>query len=269
MPDEDNQRITQTLAKIHHKLLVLSGKGGVGKSTIATHLALTLANKGKKVGLMDCDFHGPSIPKLLGIEGKKPIITDQGMQPIKVQPNLSVMSISFFLPESDAPVIWRGPIKMGAIRQFLSDVSWGDLDYLIIDLPPGTGDEPLSVAQLIPGADGAVIVTTPQDVALLSVRKSVVFVRKIGMPVVGIVENMSGFSCPHCGQTIDIFKTGGGKKASSDFAVPFLGCIPLDPAIVEEGDAGHTPKYKADSQVSKAFNSITSNIENVVNHSKR
>ena len=254
----------ENLAKMKHKIIVLSGKGGVGKSTVAAHLALALAEKKYNVGLLDSDIHGPSIPKILGIENKKPEITPEGIRPVEALPNLKVMSMSFFLPDADSPVIWRGPMKMGAIKQFLSDVCWGDLEYLIVDLPPGTGDEPLSIAQLIPDSDGAVIVTTPQDLAMVSVRKSVNFVRKMNIPIIGIVENMSGFTCPHCNTTIDIFKTGGGYKTSMDFMIPFLGKIPLDPSIVEHGDAGSTSLQHIHSSANKSFTTIVENIEKIV-----
>ena len=265
----NDAKISATLAKMKHKIIVLSGKGGVGKSTVASHLALALAEKKYQVGLLDSDIHGPSIPKMLGIEDKKPEISEQGINPVMALPNLKVMSMSFFLPDADAPVIWRGPAKMGAIKQLLSDVHWGDLDYLIVDLPPGTGDEPLSIAQLIPNSDGAVIVTTPQDVALLSVRKSVTFVKKMNMPVIGIIENMSGFTCPHCKKRIDIFKTGGGSKAAMDLKVPFLGKIPLDPTIVEMGDSGNILLHQGDSDTINSFEKIMEKIEKTVNEKKR
>ena len=220
---EIEQKIKKNLNKIKHKIFVLSGKGGVGKSTVSAHIAFALVEKGYKVGLMDCDIHGPSIPKILGVEDKKPISTTNGIEPVSVFTDLKVMSMAFLLQDKDSPVIWRGPLKMAAIKQFISDFNWGDLDYLIVDLPPGTGDEPLSIAQLIPNSDGAVIVTTPQDVALVSVRKSINFVKQMNAPVIGIVENMSGFTCPHCKKTIDIFKKDGGVKTSKDFNIPFLG----------------------------------------------
>jgi len=242
--------------------VILSGKGGVGKSMISANLAIGLSKKGYNVGLLDSDIHGPSIPKILGIEENKPDVTKTGMNPVIVNPKLKVMSMAFLLPETDTPIIWRGPMKMGVIKQFLGEVNWGDLDYLLIDLPPGTGDEPLSIAQLIPDIAGAIIVTTPQDVALVSVRKSVNFVKKMNIPVVGIVENMSGFTCPHCNKSVDIFKTGGGLKVSKDFLIPFLGKIPLDPQIVESGDSGETFIIENETTDSaKAFKDIIKNIE--------
>jgi ATP-binding protein involved in chromosome partitioning len=262
----DDSKVTDSLDKIKHKIVVLSGKGGVGKSTVSANLALSLAEKGYEVGLLDSDIHGPSIPKMLGLEDKRPESSEAGITPISALPKLKVMSMGFLIPDKDAPVIWRGPMKMGAIKQLLGDVNWGSLDYLIIDLPPGTGDEPLSIAQLIPDNDGAVIVTTPQDIALVSVRKSINFVKKMNMPVIGIIENMSGFKCPHCGEDIDLFKTGGGVKASNDFKIPFLGKIPIDPQIVETGDSGKTFMTKnKDSDTAKSFKKIVENIEEIVN----
>jgi len=217
---------------------VLSGKGGVGKSTVAANLAVWLAQAGKKVGLLDIDIHGPSIPKLLGLEGRQIVGGADGMLPVRMNDNLTVMSIGFLLRGSGDPVIWRGPLKYGAIRQFLRDVAWGQLDYLVVDSPPGTGDEPLSVAQLVGSGAGAVIVTTPQDVAIADVRRCVSFCNSVSLPVVGIVENMSGFVCPSCGQRIDVFKTGGGKTLAEQMNVPFLGAVPIDPEIVISGDAG-------------------------------
>jgi len=268
---EIEQKITKNLGKIKHKIFVLSGKGGVGKSTVSANVALKLVEKGYDVGLMDCDIHGPSIPKILGIEDKRPMSTENGIEPVLVSPKLKVMSMGFLLQNKDSPVIWRGPLKMTAIKQFISDFNWGDLDYLIVDLPPGTGDEPLSIAQLIPNSDGAVIVTTPQDVALLSVRKSINFVKQMNTPVIGIIENMSGFTCPHCNKTIDIFKKDGGLKTSKDFNIPFLGKIPLDPKIVELGDSGVTFMNKdSTSDTVKAFEAITERIvKNIKKNDKK
>jgi len=268
---EIEQKITKNLGKIKHKIFVLSGKGGVGKSTVSANVALSLVQNGYNVGLMDCDIHGPSIPKILGIEDKRPMSTENGIEPVLVSPKLKVMSMGFLLQDRDSPVIWRGPLKMTAIKQFISDFNWGDLDYLIVDLPPGTGDEPLSIAQLIPNSDGAVIVTTPQDVALLSVRKSINFVKQMNTPVIGIVENMSGFTCPHCNKTIDIFKKDGGLKTSKDFNIPFLGKIPLDPKIVESGDSGVSfMNEDSTSDTVKAFEAITERIvKNIEKNDKK
>jgi len=235
---KDDEKIKKRLAMIKHKVLVLSGKGGVGKSTIAVNLAVALATAGKKVGLLDVDIHGPSVPKLLGVEGFPLHGTEESLHPLEIGDNLRVMSIGFLLKESDDAVIWRGPMKFGAIKQFLGDVEWGELDYLIVDSPPGTGDEPLTIAQLISDADGAVIVTTPQDVALIDVRKCISFCRQLELPVIGVVENMSGFYCPHCGEKTDIFKGGGGKKMAEEMGVPFLASVPIDPSIVSLSDEG-------------------------------
>ena len=260
------QKINENLDKIKHKILVLSGKGGVGKSTIAANLALALSKKGYQVGILDSDIHGPSIPKILGIENKRPMATEDGINPVVVSKNLKAMSIGFLLQESDDPIIWRGPLKMGAIKQFIGEFNWGKLDFLIIDLPPGTGDEPLSIAQLIPNNDGAIIVTTPQDVALLSVKKSINFVKKMGLPIIGIIENMSGFVCPHCHKSVDIFKSGGGLKISKEYQVPYLGKIPLDPNIVTSGDTGNPYLIEnSKSHTAKSFLEIAERIEENVN----
>jgi len=254
--------VKDRMAAIRHKIMVISGKGGVGKTTVAVNLALTLAKKGAEVGLMDADIHGPNVPKMMGIEDERPGASPDGREiyPILIPPRIKVMSIGFLLPDKDSAIIWRGPLKMGAIRQFLSDVVWGDLDYLIVDLPPGTGDEPLSVAQLIPHMDGAIVVTTPQDVALLDSRKAVSFTRQLQMPVIGIVENMSGFSCPFCGKKIDLFKVGGGERAAMDMGVPFLGRIPIDPAIVKAGDNGSPFVLQSHSEAATAFEKMSEQV---------
>lgn len=252
--DEDAKKIDETLSKIKNRLLVFSGKGGVGKSTVAVNLGLALSERNLRVGLLDIDIHGPDLAKMLGVEEKRlESAGNDKILPVQVKENLSLISMAFLLQSKDTPVIWRGPLKMKLIRQFLGDVLWGDLDWLIIDSPPGTGDEPLSVAQLIP-ATGAVIVTTPQEVSLLDSRKAVNFARRLNLRIYGIVENMSGFLCPHCSKPIDLFKSGGGERAAEDIGVPFLGSIPIDPAIVERGDDGkpfiiHHPE----SEATKAF----------------
>lgn len=262
--------LKETLSHIEHRLMVMSGKGGVGKSTVAANLAVNLARRGYEVGILDADVHGPNIPKMLGLDNQRIIGSDHAMLPVPLYPNLKALSIGFFLPNEDAPVIWRGPLKHGVFQQFLSEVEWGYLDYLIVDLPPGTGDEPLSIAHLIGQVDGSIIVTTPQEVALLDSRKAVVFSRMVHVPVVGIVENMSGFKCPHCGKDIDLFKVGGGEKAARDLQVPFLGRIPLDPDIVKDCDAGHPfVASKPDSPAAKAFDEITDRIEEFVNQRGR
>lgn len=240
---EARMRLAERVSRIRHKVLVLSGKGGVGKSTVAANLAVFLALNGRRVGLLDVDIHGPSIPKLMGLESHSAHVEDGCMVPAEAATNLRVMSIGFMLKDRDTALIWRGPMKIGVIQQLLRDTEWGDLDFLVVDCPPGTGDEPLSVAQFLGDADGAVIVTTPQAVAVSDVRKSIVFCRKIGLPVLGVVENMSGFVCPHCGQTSDIFKRGGGEEMCQDMKVPFLGRIPLDPQVVQAGDSGEPFAY--------------------------
>lgn len=232
------ERLKLKLFHIKHRIMVMSGKGGVGKSTVATNLAVTLSLEGFEVGLLDADIHGPNIPKMLGIESGMVGGSNKGMTPVEVFPNLKVISMAFFIGDRDNPVVWRGPLKHSAISQFLGEVEWGHLDFLIIDLPPGTGDEPLSVAHLIKEVDGAIVVTTPQDVALLDSRKAVTFSRILGIPVIGIVENMSGLICPHCQKEILLFKTGGGEKAAREMRVPFLGRVPIDPQMVSDCDRG-------------------------------
>ena len=249
------------LRLIQHKILVLSGKGGVGKSTVATNLAVTLALAGRRVGLLDVDIHGPSIPKMLQIEDAGVEAVSAGvLRPVDAA-GMKVMSIGFLLRHRDEAVIWRGPMKMGVIKQFLKDVEWGELDYLIIDSPPGTGDEPLSVCQLVEDADGAVIVTTPQDVATADVRRSISFCRQLSLPVLGVIENMSGFACPTCGEVTDIFKAGGGERLAAEMHVPFLGRIPIDPAVGEACDAGKPfMAHGAGSATAKAFGHIVAPI---------
>ena len=234
----EDARLKERLFHIRHKIMVMSGKGGVGKSTVTTNLAATFASRGFKVGILDADIHGPNIPRMLGVDIYRLEGTQDSLRPVYAYPNLSVVSMALLSGDSDAPIVWRGPIKHSVIKQFLGDVEWGDLDYLFVDLPPGTGDEPLSAAHLIESVDGSVIVTTPQDVALLDSRKAVGFSRLLKMPVLGIVENMSGMVCPHCGEKIDLFKIGGGEKAAKELDVPFLGGIPIEPEIVEMCDAG-------------------------------
>ena len=263
----EDRKITETLSKIKNRVLVFSGKGGVGKSTVAVNIGLALSERQLKVGLLDVDIHGPNLAKMLGEEGQHfASAGEDKILPVPVTKNLSVASMAFLLQDQNTPVIWRGPLKMKMIQQFLGDVVWGKLDWLVIDSPPGTGDEPLSVAQLIP-ATGAIIVTTPQEVSLLDSRKAVNFARQLKLKIHGIVENMSGFVCPHCGKHIDLFKAGGGEKAAKELHVPFLGRIPIDPMIVESGDNGKPFVVNhPETAASRAFNDI---VEKVLLNGKR
>lgn len=236
--EQEEQRLRQRMAQIRRRLVVVSGKGGVGKSTAAVNLAVALCALGHKVGLLDVDIHGPSIPKLLGCENASPTSDGQAMLPVEVRDRLTLMSIGFLIGSKTDAVIWRGPMKYKMIQQFLSDVAWGDLDYLVIDCPPGTGDEPLSVAQLIGRPAAAVVVTTPQELAIADVRRCITFCRQAELPIAGVLENMSGYACPQCGAHSDLFGTGGGERLSAEMSVPFLGRIPIDPQIVGCGDAG-------------------------------
>ncbi|MDD5454144.1 MAG: Mrp/NBP35 family ATP-binding protein [Candidatus Ratteibacteria bacterium] len=263
--EQQQKRADERMKKIKNKLLVLSGKGGVGKSTVAVNLAWVLSQRGMKVGILDVDIHGPNVPKMLGLGGTYLTSSGKTIEPVSTGNNLKVISIAFLLSSSDSPVIWRGPIKMTAIRQFLSDVNWGELDYLIIDAPPGTGDEPLSVCQLIKDITGAVIVTTPQEVSLLDVKKSISFIRELNVPLIGIVENMSGFICPYCGKETDIFKTGGGKRIADELNITFLGSIPLESDIVKASDEGK-PFMNLDSKIEsrKRFEGIVTKIIEII-----
>jgi Mrp family chromosome partitioning ATPase/predicted Fe-Mo cluster-binding NifX family protein len=254
--DDGDCRLRACLAGIRKKIVVMSGKGGVGKSTVAVNLAVALALAGKKVGLLDVDIHGPSVPKMLNLEHAEPAMHGENLLPITVG-ELKVMSIGFLLRDRDDAVIWRGPAKAGVIRQFLTEVEWGDLDVLVIDSPPGTGDELLSVCQLIPDAAGAVVVTTPQEVAAADVRKSINFCQKLGLPVIGIIENMSGFVCPKCGEITEIFVPGGGARIAEQYGLRLLGRIPIDPAIGRSGDEGTPFMHRfADSATAAAFQPI-------------
>lgn len=246
--------VEQRTAGIKKTLLVLSGKGGVGKSTVAANIAVGLAKAGYNVGLLDIDIHGPSIPGMLGLEGSPVLMNDHAMLPVEFTPNCKVMSIGFLLRESNDAVIWRGPAKYGVIKQFLTEVEWGELDYLVIDSPPGTGDEPLSIAQLLAGRSSAVIVTTPQKVAVDDVRKSISFCKSLNLDIAGIVENMSGFVCPKCGETIDIFDREAGEKLIADTGIPLLARIPVDPTVSKSGDNGKPIVLSGDSSaIQQAF----------------
>jgi ATP-binding protein involved in chromosome partitioning len=224
------------LARIGRIFIVLSGKGGVGKSTVAVNLALSLSMGGLKTGILDVDIHGPSVPKMLGLSGKKAGVLNEEIVPLEVYGNLKAISMGFFLEGNEQSVIWRGPMKAKVIREFVASVAWGDLDCLVVDCPPGTGDEPLSVAQIFKAKASGIIVTTPQEMATIDVEKCITFCAQLGLPIAGIVENMSGFVCPHCGKEVDIFSSGGGMKLAERFDLPFLGKIPLDPDIVKSGD---------------------------------
>jgi len=252
-----NEQLKQNMSKIKHKILVLSNKGGVGKSSVAINLAYSLSEKGFKVGILDADLHGPSVAIMLGFEGKKLQGSSEGIIPMNVSSNLVAVSMASLIETSDAPLIWRGPLKMMALKQFLGEVRWGNLDFLIIDSPPGTGDEPLSICQLIPELEGGIIVTTPQGVALLDSRKCVNFLKNLNIPILGIIENMSGLKCPHCGKNIDLFKSGGGEKAAEEFNLPFLGKIPIDLNMVNSTDEGkpYISQYK-NSETAQIFNKI-------------
>ncbi|MBW1894769.1 MAG: Mrp/NBP35 family ATP-binding protein [Deltaproteobacteria bacterium] len=262
-PDPD-MLARQSLKKIKNKFVVMSGKGGVGKTSVSVNLSIALANKGFKVGLMDVDIHGPDVPRMLGLEGILDINENQKLKPKRYSENLVAVSIESLMPNKDDAVIWRGPIKHSAIQQFIGDVEWGDLDYLIIDSPPGTGDEPLTVAQLIEDAQ-AIIVTTPQEVALADIRKSISFCRTVKMEIFGLIENMSGFECPHCGEMVDLFGMGGGEKTANTAGIPFLGRIPFDPNVVVCGDSGtsYQDKYK-DTSVTTSFSKVAEKMAKLV-----
>ena len=257
-----DQMIENSLSKIKRKLLVMSGKGGVGKSSIAANIAVGLSKSGRKVGLMDVDLHGPSIANIMGVKSQMQITEDRFAIPVSAN-GLKVVSMQSLLGEQerDKAVIWRGPAKTGVIRQFIADVQWGDLDYLVIDSPPGTGDEPLSVAQSVPGAQ-AIIVTTPQEVALSDVRKSINFCKVVNMKIFGLVENMGPFTCPCCGKTIELFRSGGGERTAKQTGIPFLGSIPFDAAVVKACDIGMPILgTSAGSDFSKALKEVVGAIE--------
>jgi ATP-binding protein involved in chromosome partitioning len=252
------------MKRIKHKVAVISGKGGVGKSTVTVNLAVGFTKIGyaNKIGLLDADIHGPSVPRLLGLTGQEMRVGPPGAFPVVGPLGLKVASIDFFLQEESTPTIWRGPLKMTAIRQLLTDIVWGDLDVLFIDLPPGTGDEPLSIAQLLPNIDGVIIVTMPSELSRAVVEKAITFARRLGMPIIGVIENMSGFVCPHCGTTINIFQSGGGQKLAEENGIQLLGKIPIEPEIGVDSDKG-TPftTEHPNSPASKAFNEVVKKVE--------
>ncbi len=262
---EELKQLRERMERVKYKVAVMSGKGGVGKSLVTVNLAAALAGEGKRVGVLDADLHGPTVPKMLGLKGARLEAGENGIIAPMSPSGIKVASMDFLLPSQDSPVIWRGPLKMAAIRQLLTDVDWGDLDYLLIDLPPGTGDESLTVLQLLPGLDGVVIVTMPNEVSGQVVEKSISFVRQLKAPVVGVIENMSYLICPHCGDRIALFGDGVAERVASEMGVPFLGSIPLEPKIAQNSDSG-TPfvSENPDSPAAKAFLGIVARIEKFI-----
>ena len=253
--------VAENMKGIKHKIVVLSGKGGVGKTTVATNLAASFAKRGKSTGILDVDIYGPNVPKLLGLEGQHPIVNDDFIEPILGPLDMKVMSMGFLLRKDDDAVAWRGPLVAKAISQFLANVKWGEIDVIVVDLPPGTGDEILSILQMIPDIDGVVIVTTPQEVAVLDARRAVQLVEKMGVPILGIVENMSEFICPKCGESYKIFGEGAAQKASEEYGIDHLGTLPLDPRVITLSDEG-TPFVieEPDSKVAKAFSNLVDTL---------
>ena len=265
--EEQERRLRASMSKIEHKIVVLSGKGGVGKSTVTANLGVALASRGHagRVGVLDADITGPSIPKMLGVRGHRLDVGLPGVFPAIGPLDIRIVSMDFLLPSDETPVIWRGPLKSVAIRQFLADVLWGDLDFLVVDLPPGTGDEALTAMQSIPGIGGVVIVTIPSEVSQIVVKKAVTFTRQLNAPVLGIIENMSGFVCPKCGTETHIFKIGGGQKIAEDLGVPFLGRVPLDPRICDDSDEGRPFIIEhSDSPAATAFLEIVEKVDEVL-----
>ena len=252
------------MSKIKNVYVVMSGKGGVGKSTVACALAAGLAVRGNHVGLMDCDMHGPSVPAIFGIRAEDLQVVNDKMIPVRPEPNLNlgIMSIGLLLPDDDTPVIWRGPAKAGAIQQFFTDVEWGNLDYLIIDLPPGTGDEPLGIMQLLPKNNGSIVVTIPQDIALTSVRKSLTFLQKLEVPLAGIVSNMDGLICPHCDEEIEIYGSQHIEKTAADFNASVLARLPMDPVFSKAQEEGKMVEWMMkESEWTKRFQNVLDKIE--------
>lgn len=262
--EEQEKRIRERMDKVKHKVAVISGKGGVGKTMVTVNLAVALAKKSSpgRVGILDADIHGPCVPRMLGVKGGVLRAGPLGAFPVRGPLGIKVVSMDFLLPSQETPVIWRGPLKMSAIRQFLSDITWGELDFLLIDLPPGTGDEALSIMQLLPDMDGVVIVTIPSLVSQDVVKKAVMFARELKVPIIGVIENMSGLICPNCGTKIDVFKTGGGEKIAEELGIDLLGKIPLDPHICEASDEGLPFMIsQVSSPVAEEFMKITEKIE--------
>lgn len=257
--EEKEDLIQESLGKIKHKFLVMSGKGGVGKSSVATNLAVALAEKGFKVGLMDVDLHGPSIAQMMGLSGLLDVSEEKRLIPADGGKNLGVISMQSLMQDRDQAVIWRGPAKSGMIQQFITSVEWGDLDFLVIDAPPGTGDEPLTVVQSVTDAK-ALVITTPQEVALADVRKSINFCKTVNLQVAGLIENMGPFECPHCGKTMSLFKTGGGETTANTSGIPFLGTLPYDAQVVDACDAGDPIARNNSNGFTKALDAIIANI---------
>jgi Mrp family chromosome partitioning ATPase len=233
-----DSEIAKRMKRVKRKIAVLSGKGGVGKSTIAVNLAAALAWRGHQVGVLDADIHGPDVPKMLGVEGARVVGSKAGLIPVTGPLNIKVISMQFLLQTTDTPVIWRGPLKMRVISEFFANVVWGNLDYLIIDLPPGTGDESLTIMQVLSDLDGVIIVTTPQAVALLDARKAAHMCKQMRVPILGVIENMSGFPCPDCGTVTNLFGKGGGRNAAKELDLFFLGELPFDPRVMTLSDEG-------------------------------
>ncbi|MFO7687956.1 MAG: Mrp/NBP35 family ATP-binding protein [Desulfobacterales bacterium] len=265
---EQDAKINSALGRIKYKFLVMSGKGGVGKTSTAVNLSIALASKGFKVGIMDVDLHGPDVPRMLGLNVMLEVGPNGKLTPARYSDNLMAVSVESLMPSKDEAVIWRGPIKYSAIQQFIGDVNWGELDFLVIDSPPGTGDEPLTIAQIVKDAR-AIIVTTPQEVALADVRKSISFCKRVKMDVFGLIENMSGLSCPHCAKTIELFGSGGGEKTARQFGLTFLGRIPIDPNVVQCGDSGRCYRDAyTDSNVTRAFDEIAGKMAELVQRNR-
>jgi Mrp family chromosome partitioning ATPase len=260
----NDEKIINNMAEVRNKFMVFSGKGGVGKTTVAVNLAYSIMSKGYKVGLLDIDIHGPNVVKMMGLEDKR-LTGSEKIEPIGVFKHMKIMSTASMLETEDSPIIWRGPLKMKLIRQFLEDVNWGKLDFMIIDSPPGTGDEPLSIAQLMPGLNGGIVVTTPQKIAILDAKKSIRFAQQLNIPFIGLVENMSGFICPHCNRRIDIFKTGGGMKLTKEMGIEFLGRIPYDPQVMLSCDDGivYLKDHKNGTAAGEAYSHIAKKIINL------
>jgi ATP-binding protein involved in chromosome partitioning len=265
--NNDEELIKQRMSRVKHKIAIISGKGGVGKSLVTVNLAVALA-RDKKVAILDSDLTGPCVPKMLGLKGARLDTGPAGIGPATGPMGIKVVSMDFLLPSDDSPVIWRGPLKMSAIRQFLGEVNWGNLDYLLVDLPPGTGDESLSILQLLPNMDGVVIVTIPSEVSQSVVKKAITFARKMDVPIFGLVENMGGMVCPHCGQLIEVFGGNGGARVAEEMGVELLGSIPMDPRISTDSDEG-TPfvVMHPNTPAAKAFKKIVERIEEKVKQS--